>query len=124
MKITNINLNFKSNASSFASLAIKQNQSTSRQEEIENRVLDKATLFSFSYDVPEIVSVATGITGVTYFPYLLAKKVPQKENWSKFNTNLLKVGIPLCAYILADSLSYIFKGKRFFELFKKEKEMK
>lgn len=92
-----------------------------KQDTISSRAMGKYSPSALNYDSFEAFSAIVGAFGTAYLPYLLIKKIPQKENWSKFNTNLVKAGIPICAYNLADSLSYIIKGKRLFELFKKEK---
>ena len=136
--INNSKLNFKNNTSPFALFTTKQNinlqlsseransalNQTLKQDTIEARAKGKISPSILSYDSHELLNGAIGAFGTLYFPYLLIKKIPQKENWSKFNTNLLKAGIPICAFLLADSLSYISKGKRFFELFKKDKNSK
>lgn len=136
MRISNnTSVNFKNNTSLFSCFSTVQNQNmeayltninpklnhTIKQDTVKARALGKISPDILNYDSSEIINTAIGAFGITYLPYLLIKKVPQKENWSKFNTNLLKVGIPLCAYVLADSLSYIFKGKRLFESLKKDK---
>lgn len=136
MKISsNTSVNLKNNTALFPLFSTEQNKNTEaylaninpklnhaiKQDTVKARALGKISPDIFSYDSAEIIDTAIGAFGITYLPYLLIKKVPQKENWSKFNTNLLKAGIPLCAYIFADSLSYIFKGKRLFELLKKDK---
>lgn len=136
MKINcNSNINFKNSNSPFSCFPMVQNKNMEtyltnlnpkfnhalKQDTIKARALGKISPYILSYETSEILNTAIGAFGVTYFPYLLIKKVPQKENWGKFNTNILKVGTGLCAYILVDSLSYILKGKRFLELFKKDK---
>lgn len=135
MRISNnTNINFKNNTSPFYCFSTVQNQNkkayltninsklnnTVSQDTVKSKSLGKISTDILNYNSSEIINTAIGAFGTVYFPYLLIKKIPQKENWSKFNTNLLKIGIPLSAYILADSLSRIFKGKKLSELFKKE----
>lgn len=135
----NVSVNFKNNSSPFScfsTISTEQNKNMEtyltninpkfnhavKQDTVKARALGKISPDILSYDSSEIINTAIGAFGTVYLPYLLIKKVPQKENWSKFSTNLLKVGIPICAYTLADSLCYIFKGKRLFETSKKEKK--
>lgn len=120
--IKDTRLNSPKNNSRFESFSTKQKMLNhiEKQDTIGARAMGKYSPSPLKYDSFEAFSAVVGAFGTAYLPYLLIKKVPQKENWSKFSTNFVKAGIPICAYNLVDSLSYIIKGKRLFELLKKE----